>query len=95
MYIGYKNTHFFSMAKENGVKGIFYGHDHVNDFWSIYEGVLLAYGTKSSDQLYYLDNLIGGNLLTIHKNGNLDLRRNDKVSNITTDFKQVLVNYQE
>ncbi|HHU79719.1 MAG TPA: metallophosphoesterase family protein [Acholeplasmataceae bacterium] len=37
----------FNTFKENGVKAIFVGHDHTNDFTARYEGVLLAYGRSS------------------------------------------------
>lgn len=36
-YVGYKKTDFFQVAKEAGVKGMFYGHDHVNNFWALYD----------------------------------------------------------
>lgn len=45
VYVGYKKTDFFSVAKERGVKGMFYGHDHMNNFWALYD-----------DKAYYDEN---------------------------------------
>lgn len=42
------NTGFFSTAKElNNIDAIFYGHDHNNDYWGMYEGIYMYYGRKS------------------------------------------------
>jgi ribosomal protein L20A (L18A) len=35
------------VAKKYNVKGIFAGHDHLNDFQGFYKEVMLGYGRKS------------------------------------------------
>lgn len=107
VYVGYKNTHFFDAAKEGNVKGMFYGHDHLNDFWALYDDksyfdtstnsvvnpngtdddILLAYGVKTGDGLSCDSNKIGGNLITIHKDGSFNGREG------SNDFKHVYLKY--
>src|SRR4051812_8442475 len=41
------NTGLFTALKDNGVRAVFAGHDHDNDFVGEYEGVTLAYGRKT------------------------------------------------
>ena len=103
---GYEDTGFFHSAKQYNVKGMFFGHDHVNDFWALYDDkataennpngtaddILLAYGVKTGDGLYFSKDLIGGNLITIHKDGSFDGRRSD---DFTTDFSPVFLKYEE
>lgn len=48
------NSGMFSAIKEQGdVKGVFFGHDHDNDFAAEYYGVLLAYGRYSGGKTVY------------------------------------------
>lgn len=44
---------FFEAAKDAGMRGIFAGHDHSNDWVGMYEGVALGYGVKCGRELYY------------------------------------------
>jgi|GEM_PF-1097962 len=90
VYVGYKDTGFFDVARENGIKGMFYGHDHANDFWAVYQDVLLAYGTKTGEGLSYRKGLIGGNLITVHKDGSFDQRRKEG-----GDFEQILLSEED
>lgn len=54
------NTGMFAAIKEQGdVKGVFFGHDHDNDYVADYYGVLLAYGRYSGGNTVY--NHIGTN----------------------------------
>ena len=57
----------FSAIKELGVtKNVICGHDHDNAYYSIYEGVRLAYSMKSSDGDHYANPAeIGGSILKI------------------------------
>lgn len=42
------NTGFFSMLLEEGhTSGVFFGHDHTNDFWGRRFGIALGYGRAS------------------------------------------------
>lgn len=49
-----KDTGFFDAIRNNDykVKGIFVGHDHLNSFQFMYEGVLHAYGMSSGYNAY-------------------------------------------
>jgi len=54
------NTHLFDAITEyNSTKYIFSGHDHVNDFHALYEGVNFLYCLKSGYGSYYDKDLIG------------------------------------
>ena len=47
------NTGLFSKVKEMGdVKGIFVGHDHINDYVKDYQGIMLGYGRCSGYNSY-------------------------------------------
>lgn len=106
IYPGYRDTGFYKAAKENNVKGIFFGHDHINDFWALYDenatldnnpngtkdDILLAYATKTGDSLYYKSGLLGGNLITINKNGIFDGHESSKGN---TSFRHVYLNYED
>lgn len=63
------NTGLFDVMKELGsTKGCFVGHDHVNDFSVIYDGIMLAYGVKSSHDIYHRDDMLGGRLISLKDN---------------------------
>lgn len=63
-YSRYATRMFDIILKCGGTKGIFCGHDHLNDFSIEYKGVRLTYG-KSIDCLLYAKNLSG------HRGGTL------------------------
>jgi 3',5'-cyclic AMP phosphodiesterase CpdA len=73
---------FLPSALSHGVKGMFWGHDHSNDWFCDYEGITMGYGVKSGKELYYhaseselsggLD-LVGGSLVTLHDDGTLSV----------------------
>jgi len=109
-YTGTKDGGFFKAAKKHGVRGIFYGHDHINDFWALYDDesyydennnlvnpngydddILLAYATKTGDGLYYNKEIMGGNLITIHKDGAF----NGREATSGTDFQHIYLSYEE
>lgn len=48
---------------------ILVGHDHINNFIIDYEGVKLAYATKTGSGCYWEKELNGGTVLTINKDG--------------------------
>lgn len=57
-------------------KGLYCGHDHLNDFSVNYKGVRLTYG-QAIDCLLYAKNLSehkGATLLKIHKNGDFEIK---------------------
>jgi 3',5'-cyclic AMP phosphodiesterase CpdA len=47
-----KDTGLFDIAAKYGVKGIFVGHDHVNDWCGILDNVTLCYGRKTGYSSY-------------------------------------------
>lgn len=50
------NSGLFSLIKELGsTEAVFSGHDHVNDFCAIYEGVYLVYNQTGGYETYTLD----------------------------------------
>ena len=66
------NSGFFEVIKEKGsTKGMYFGHDHVNDFIINYEGVDFAYGLKATNRVYYEDTLLGGRVITIGEDHSL------------------------
>lgn len=68
------NNGFFTLCKELGsTKNILVGHDHVNDFSVMYDGICLSYSLKSGFGSYWTDNMIGGTTLNINSKGNMNL----------------------
>ncbi len=64
------NNGFFSLCKELGsTKNILVGHDHVNDFTALYEGIYLSYGVKSGFGAYWDPDIIGGTTLDVNSLG--------------------------
>lgn len=64
------NSGFFQVIKDlDSTKNVIVGHDHVNCYSVLYEGVRLTYGLKTGDRCYANDDLNGGTLLTITDNG--------------------------
>lgn len=67
------NDGFFDVFKSNGGTHMFAGHDHNNNFVTEYEGVKMAYMTKSSYNCYFTNKALGGTLLTLDKNNNVNI----------------------
>lgn len=67
-----ENEGFFQVFKENNGTHLFAGHDHLNNFISEYDGVKLCYMTKSSYNCNFDFNTLGGTLLTLDKNNNVN-----------------------
>lgn len=59
------NEGFFDVFQANGGTHMLAGHDHNNNFITEYEGVKLGYMTKSSYNCYYTSKALGGTLLTL------------------------------
>lgn len=60
---------FYQTAKSVGTVGFFTGHEHRNDAVIWYDGVCLAYGTKTGVATFYRDDAIGGTLITAASDG--------------------------
>ncbi len=74
------DSSFVQVAKEIGMRGVFYGHDHNNDFvLQDQDGFVMGYGVKSGTELYSYEDpdthqtLTGGALYTLKKDGAYDL----------------------
>lgn len=64
------NTGLFAAMKELGsTKNVVVGHDHINTYSVLYQGIRLTYGLKTGDRCYINDDLNGGTVLTITKDG--------------------------
>lgn len=63
-----KDTGLFNeIITNNKTLGVFVGHDHLNDFEFIYEGILLAYGRNTGYNAYGTDNK-GARVITYNFN---------------------------
>ena len=66
------NSGFFDVIAEKGsTKGMYFGHDHINNFLVKYQGVDFGYGIKATDRVYYTDAMLGGRVITIKNNHDL------------------------
>ena len=70
------NSGFFDVIKEKGsTKAMFFGHDHINNFEADYEGVKFCYGIKSTDRIYYDEDMLGYQTISINADNSLDIQR--------------------
>lgn len=67
------NDGFFTAFKENGGTHMFAGHDHNNNFITEYDGVTVGYMMKSSYNCYFDFNALGGTLITLDKNNDVNI----------------------
>ena len=68
-----KDNHFFDIIKAKGsTKGMYFGHDHVNNFIVEYEGVDFGYGIKSTNRVYYQEDMMGGRVIVIKNDHTLE-----------------------
>lgn len=60
------NSGFFDVIKEKGsTHGMYFGHDHINNYIVTYKGIDFGYGIKATDRVYYSDTLLGGRVITL------------------------------
>lgn len=58
---------FFSVIKDkHSTTGMYFGHDHYNDFIVNYEGIDFAYGIKGTDRIYFQEDMMGGRTIVLH-----------------------------
>ena len=70
------NSGFFDVIKAKGsTKAMFFGHDHINNFEADYEGVKFCYGIKSTDRIYYAEDMLGYQTITIKDDNSLQIDR--------------------
>ena len=66
------NSGFFDVIVEKGsTKGMYFGHDHVNNYIVHYKGVDFGYGVKSTDRIYMNESMLGGRVITLHNDHTL------------------------
>ncbi len=78
-----QNNGFFSVCKELGsTKNVVAGHDHVNNFSVVYQGIRLSYALKTGYGAYYDEDMAGASTVTVNKAGNAVVEHNfvDKAS---------------
>lgn len=65
---------FMACLQRGDVKGIFCGHEHLNDFQGRYCGITLAYDSCVGYDMSAHDDLRGGRVIELHEDGSLDTR---------------------
>ena len=61
------NSGFFKVIDDlDYTTGMYFGHDHVNNFIINYKGVDFGYGVKATDRVYYGESKLGGRVITLH-----------------------------
>lgn len=66
------NSGFFDIIKDKGsTTAMFFGHDHINDFRVRYKGVTFCYGIKSTNTVYYDNDMMGGQVIILHDDHSL------------------------
>ena len=71
----YEDDGVFEAIKEMGhTKNVICGHDHVNNYSINHEGVRLTFALKTGPGCYWNENLNGGTLLSINKDGELSVK---------------------
>ena len=66
---------FFDVIKKSGTTGMFFGHDHINNFEALYEGVTFCYGIKSTNRIYYDEDMLGYQTITLKDDHTFDIVR--------------------
>ena len=67
---------FFKVIDElNATTGMFFGHDHVNDYEAIYNDVYFCYGLKSTDRIYYDEDMLGYKLIDLKEDSTFEIKR--------------------
>lgn len=78
------NSGLFDAMKKNGSQAIFAGHDHVNDWAAIYDGILLVYNQCGGYNCYTMGDYNGHHwdekdwqqgvtMTTVHKDGSVEV----------------------
>ena len=65
---------FQKMLDLGSTKGVFCAHDHVNDYSINYKGIVLSYGVHSTNRIYGQDDMLGGQLITLHEDHSFDIK---------------------
>ena len=66
------NSHFYDVIKVKGsTHGMYFGHDHINNYILNYDGIHFGYGIKATDRVYADDSLLGGRVIIVHNDHSL------------------------
>lgn len=66
------NSGFYKVIKELGsTKGMYFGHDHINNYVINYDGIHFGYGIKATDRVYADDSMLGGRVIVIKEDKSL------------------------
>ncbi len=66
---------FFDVIRDLGsTKTFICGHDHINTFTTVYQGVRLAYAVKTGSGCYWDERINGGTALYVNREGRMTLR---------------------
>lgn len=66
---GFTSEKLWKLLKDHSFDGVFAGHNHVNNFSILYDGIRLTYGAKTGHFAYYTPNKTGGTLITVAEGG--------------------------
>ena len=71
------NSGFFrnAITKLGSTKAMFFGHDHINTFEADLDGVKFCYGIKSTDRIYFDEDLLGYQTIKINDDHSLKIDR--------------------
>ena len=76
VYHGYEDDGIFDAMKElKSTKGVFVGHDHINNFHLEYEGIGLYYNLKCGQNIYFDERLMGGQVIELASAGTFTVTR--------------------
>ena len=60
------NSGFYKVIKEKGsTHGMYFGHDHINNYVINYDDIHFGYGIKATDRVYANDSLLGGRVIIL------------------------------
>ena len=60
------NSGFYKVIKEKGsTHGMYFGHDHINNYIIRYDGIHFGYGIKATDRVYADDSMLGGRVIKL------------------------------
>ena len=67
---------FFDVIKAKGsTSAMFFGHDHINNFEADYEGVKFCYGIKSTNRIYFDEDMLGYQTIEIQSDHSVKIER--------------------
>ena len=71
-----ENSGFFDLIKSKGsTSAMFFGHDHINNFEANYEGVKFCYGIKSTNRIYFDEDMLGYQTIEIQDDHSVKIER--------------------